>query len=113
MENTYMIDGLTIVHEYFKDEINELGEITKIKVIVCKENTDHKLKMKGYTYTDSKKEGNKRYVNNNREKVNKYISEYVKNRCENDQEYQERLREQKRLYYHRKKEKKMINNNEN
>ncbi len=101
-----MIDGLSIVHEYFKDEINESGEITRIKVIVCKEKKEcKKEKVKGYT--ESQKESNKRYVNNNRDKVYKYISSYVKNRCENDDEYHEKIKEQKRAYYHRKKEKEL------
>ncbi len=109
MNNIYTLDDLTILHEYFTNETNELGESIKVKVVICKEKEKAKIKekVKGHTYTESQKESNKRYVNNNRDKVYKYISCYVKNRCEEDPEYHEKIKEQKRAYYHRKKEKKL------
>lgn len=96
------IDGLIVIKEYYKDEVDESGNVSKIKVVVCRENT----------YTESKKESNKRYVNNNREKVSNYLSGYIKNRYQNDPEFKEKIKEQKRQSYYKMKEKKKMEKEE-
>lgn len=88
------VDGYIVIREYYKDELDESGNVTKVKVVLCRENT----------YTESRKESNKRYVNNNREKVSNYLSSYIKNRYQTDPEFKEKIKEQKRQSYYKMKE---------
>ncbi len=96
------IDGLIVIREYLKDETDEFGNVSKIKVVVCRENT----------YTEKKKESNKRYIDSHREKVTNYVSNYIKNKCQTDPEFHEKVKEQKREYYYRAKEKRRLKNEE-
>ena len=93
---TNILEKYIVIKEIVKNEIDENGHQTTLKIIICKEPISEKIK-------DSKR----KFYLENKEKLNKMNIEYVKERSKNEPEFLERIREIKRNSYHRQKEKKM------
>jgi hypothetical protein len=82
------------------DEIKEYTDENGTKII---EKIVYKII---YVKQDKDLESQKRYYNNNKEKIGKYIKEYKKERYKNDEEYRERIKEKRRQNYALKKKEK-------
>jgi hypothetical protein len=79
------------------DEINEYIDEHGIKII---EKIIYKII---YVKEDKDYESQKKYYNNNKEKIGNYIKEYKKDRYKNDDEYREKIKEKRRQNYALKK----------
>lgn len=82
------------------DEIKEYTDERGIKII---EKIIYKII---YVKEDKDFESQKRYYNNNKEKIGNYIKEYKKDRYKNDEEYREKIKEKRRQNYALKKKEK-------
>ena len=81
------------------DEIKEYTDEHGIKII---EKIIYKII---YVKEDKDYESQKKYYNNNKEKIGNYIKEYKKDRYKYDEEYREKIKEKRRLNYALKKNK--------
>lgn len=85
------------------DEINEYIDEHGIKII---EKIIYKII---YVKEDKDYESQKKYYNNNKEKIGNYIKEYKKDRYKNDDEYREKIKEKRRQNYALKKKENILN----
>ncbi len=78
-----------------KEYVNDAGKIiierTIQKIIYIKDNT-------------KVKDSQRKYYENNKEKVTNYIREYSNERYKNDEEYREKIKQKRRENYAKKKE---------
>lgn len=89
----------------FKKDIIEDndGQINSKQYILLKKIQKYKQKI-----TENIKQSKKRYFQNNKEEIIQKNSLKLKEKCDNDPEYKERLKQQKRESYLRKKEEKKL-----
>jgi len=88
------INKLKIINENIEYEEDENGN--KYKVIIRTVEKENK------TY-ESIKKAVKKYQENNKEKVNKNIADWKRNKYQNDPEFREKQKQMRREYYNRKK----------
>ncbi len=87
-----------------KEYINEVGDKIKERIII------KIIYVKDSRYKERLKESQKKYYENNKDKVSNYIKGYKNDRYKNDEEYREKVKQKRREDYKRKKELEKKNN---
>ncbi len=86
---------LVFVLEGEREIIDKDGNVKKVLVQIYNE--------KPYTYTESRKKSNQKYIENNKEKVNEHYKKVYREKYQNDPEFREKEIERTKKYRERKK----------